>query len=88
METKNNRTKEVGKWHTLFTQNAFNTTENIFLKIVQQCLNDACKGEYKGSEVFSFNSSLVNYSKKPITASIQASGRKAILITSSNTKEI
>lgn len=29
----------------------------------------------KGSEVFSFNSSLVDYSQKPITASVQASGK-------------
>ena len=43
--------------------------------VLKQCLQRECKG----SEVFSFNASLVDYSQKPITASIQASGKLFLL---------
>lgn len=41
----------------------------------------------QGSEVFSFNSSLANYSKKPITASIRESERKLFLLHSLTPKK-
>ena len=43
--------------------------------VLKQCLQRECKR----SEVFSFNSSLADYSQKLITASIQASGKLFLL---------
>ena len=52
------------------------TLKQTVLKDSVTVLKQHSQGECRGSEMFSFNFSLVNYSKQPIIASIQASGNK------------
>lgn len=80
IKMKKKCTRKVGKLQTVFSFKFLLTLKQIHLKkdtvtVLKQCLQRECKG----SEVFSSNSSLVDYSQKPITASIQASGKLFLL---------